>query len=161
MTQSVEAVQECVNIHRSHNVLFVCTGNTCRSPMAAAIANDLAKKHGVNGFVAVSAGLFAEEGAAMSEGARRALAALSVEIPTHAARNVCAELVECADTVVGLTAAHAMQLMLRYPEAAPKIVTLPMDISDPYGADDDAYLTCAKQLSLCVELAFFGGKYDT
>ena len=160
MTQPIEAVEGRVEDRTPRNVLFVCTGNTCRSPMAAAIANDLAKKRGVDGFAAVSAGLFAEEGAAMSEGARHALAALSIDPPEHVARNVCAEFVERADVVVGLTASHAMQLMLRYPEAAPKIVTLPMDISDPYGADDDTYLTCAKQLLLCVELAFFGGEYD-
>ncbi len=160
MTKPLEALQETVKERTARCVLFVCTGNTCRSPMAAAIANDLAKRHGEKGFTALCAGLFAQEGAPMSEGARHALEALAIEVPQHTARNVTAELVEQVDTVVGLTASHAMQLMLRYPQAAQKITTLPMDIADPYGADDATYLACAKQLMLCVELAFFGGEYD-
>lgn len=160
MTQPFAMSQHTEALHTKRCVLFVCTGNTCRSPMAAAIANDLAKKRGEEGFIALSAGLFAEEGAPMSEGAHRALEALSVHVPQHAARNVTAELVQRADVVVGLTSAHVMQLMLRYPEAAERIVALPMDVADPYGADDATYLACATQLMLCVETAFFGGKYD-
>lgn len=160
MTQPSAVMQKTDEARGARCVLFVCTGNTCRSPMAAAIANDLAKKRGEEGFVACSAGLFAEEGAPMSEGARHALEALSIEVPPHTAQGVTAALVERADTVVGLTASHAMQLLLRYPEAAEKIMTLPMDIADPYGADDATYLACATQLTLCVEMAFFGGEYD-
>ena len=139
-------------------VLFVCTGNTCRSPMAAAILNALAKKGGEERFLATSAGLFASEGESMSEGAKHALATLGVEVPCHTARNVSDALVDEADVIVGLTATHAMQLTLRYPHAATKISTLPMDINDPYGADDATYLACAEQLSLCITLAFFGGE---
>lgn len=139
-------------------VLFVCTGNTCRSPMAAAILTALADKEGKARFVATSAGLFACEGAPMSEGAAHALDALDVSVPAHTARNVREEWIDEADVIVGLTATHAMQLTLRYPHAATKITTLPMDISDPYGGDDATYLACAEQLLLCIRIAFFGGE---
>ena len=160
MTETLELTRENVKSSTKRRVLFVCTGNTCRSPMAAAIANHIAKERGEQGFLADSAGLFASEGEPMSEGAHHALETLGIEVPQHTARNVSAALLADADTVVGLTASHAMQLMMRYPEAATKIVTLPMDIADPYGADDATYLACARQLMLCVELAFFGGEYD-
>ena len=142
----------------ARRVLFVCTGNTCRSPMAAALFAALAKNAGKENVVATSAGLFAQEGAPMSEGATHALETLGVVVPTHAARNVSEEIVEEADVIVGLSASHAMQLMLRYPFAATKIMTLPMDIADPYGADDATYLACAEQILFGVQLAFFGGE---
>ena len=160
MTETV-ALKQRDGVTQAKRVLFVCTGNTCRSPMAAAIANDLATKNSREDFVAVSAGLFANDGEPMSEGASYALDALGIPVPQHAAQTVCASLVEQADVVVGLTGSHAMQLMLRFPEAAERITTLPMDIADPYGGDHDVYLSCAAQLKLCVELAFFGGEYDT
>ena len=56
---------------------------------------------------------------------------------------------------MGLTASHAMQLMLRFPEAASKIRTLPMDIADPYGGTQEVYRTCLAQLRYALELAYF------
>ena len=158
-------------------ILFVCTGNTCRSPMAAALLNEMARPRELCSaqgelcltprFVASSAGLYASEGDPITPAAADALRESGVmprpdnDYTAHRARLVRAELVAEADEIVGLTASHAMQLMLRFPEAAEKITTLPMDITDPYGGDHDTYLACATQLKLCVELAFFGGEYDT
>ncbi len=137
-------------------VLFVCTGNTCRSPMAATILSHKAAQETPCRFVAESGGLFAAEGEPMTPHAVHALAALGIEPPAHRARNVTEELVNAADVVVGLTASHAMQLTMRYPHAATKIVTLPMDIADPFGGDAEVYAFCAEQLSFGIELAFFG-----
>lgn len=138
-------------------VLFVCTGNTCRSPMAAQILCDRAKKDSAQArLTASSAGLLAQPGAPMSDNAEAALRVLGIEPSPHAARTVTEEMVRDADLVVGLTSAHAMQLMLRFPDAASRISAFPMDVCDPFGGDEQEYVCCAQQIAMGIELAFFG-----
>ena len=154
-------------------VLFVCTGNTCRSPMAAALLNEMSRPReicsacgalSVPRYTAVSAGLFAQAGDPITKEAADALLASGVvsrpdnDYLAHRARPVSAELIAEADEIVGLTASHAMQLMLRFPEAASKIRTLPVDIADPFGGSAQVYQDCLAQLKYAIELAYFTGE---
>ena len=153
-------------------ILFVCTGNTCRSPMAAALLADLSREREVcsacaevtrPAFESASAGLFAMDGAPISQNALLALQRAGVrpvpgaDYAEHRARTVTAEMVAAADEVVGLTGSHVMQLLLRFPEAAGKIRALPMDIADPYGGDLACYEQCLAQLRQAIELSYFPG----
>ena len=176
MNTAMQAKRRAKGEERSpRRVLFVCTGNTCRSPMAAALLNDMSRPRGVCSmgentpgvcYSAASAGLFAAEGEPISPNAKEALQAAGVaptpdnDYTAHRARCVTAEMIENADLVVGLSASHAMQLMLRFPEAAEKITTLPMDVSDPYGGSLEVYSACLAQIKLCLELAFLPNKGD-
>ena len=156
-------------VSEPRRILFVCTGNTCRSPMAAALLNDMScpqERCAAQGemtkprFVASSAGLYANDGAPITLEAADALQAAGVtprpdnDYFSHRARTVSAALVSEADEIVGLTASHAMQLMLRFPEAASKIRTLPLDISDPFGGDATVYRDCLARLRYAIELAY-------
>ncbi len=154
-------------------ILFVCTGNTCRSPMAAALLNDMSRPRELCSatgemmqphYVATSAGLYAHEGDPITPAAAEALRESGIvsrpdnDYLSHRARLVSAEMVAEADEIVGLTSSHAMQLVLRFPEAASKIRTLPLDISDPFGGSAEVYRDCLAQLRYAIELSFFAGE---
>lgn len=157
-------------VSEPRRILFVCTGNTCRSPMAAALLNDMSRPQKLGAtqgemtqprFVASSAGLYANDGEPITPEAAAALREADVtsrpdnDYLAHRARTISAALVNDADEIVGLTASHAMQLMLRFPEAASKIRTLPLDISDPFGGDATVYRDCLAHLRCAIELAYF------
>ena len=169
--QQMTCVKRTQNRDTARKVLFVCTGNTCRSPMAAALLNEMSRPREICSaqgtlcvtprYVAVSAGLFAQEGDPITPAAADALQEAGVpsrpdnDYLAHRARLVVPELVAEADEIVGLTASHAMQLMLRFPEVAGKIRTLAVDISDPFGGDSEVYRACLAQLRYALELAYF------
>jgi len=160
-----------------HKVLFVCTGNTCRSPMAAALLNDKMRTREVCSAMgdeasplkpvfATSAGLWAEVGAPITALAAAALAEAGVaavppnDYTAHRARLVSEELMTEADEVVAITGAHAMELMMRFPQHAAKITTLGVDIPDPYGGDATRYRACLEMLCYAISRHFGVGECD-
>lgn len=127
-------------------ILFVCTGNTCRSPMCAAAVNGLSPYR--EQWFAFSAGLCPEKDAPISEKALRALEAAGIapvpenDYRAHRAREVCeADLAAC-DQAAALTAGHAFRLALLFPAYAAKICTFGKDIPDPFGGSDEEYQSC-------------------
>ena len=133
-------------------ICFVCTGNTCRSPMAAAVANAISKAENV-AVSACSAGLYAAEGVPISEHAVSALERAAIapikgmDYHAHTAQNLTAALVAQSDWLIPMTPTHAMELMMRYPEAVKKIVCMPRPISDPFGGDLRTYEVCLAEIT--------------
>lgn len=137
-------------------VLVVCTGNTCRSPMAEWILRAMLDKQGLSTRVTVtSGGLSAIEGAALSDGARRVLQARALpDACAHQARRVTKASVEAADLILTMTSFHKMSLAQAFTEASSKVYTLAeyaqqgeADIADPYGGDDTAYEEAAERIA--------------
>ncbi len=158
-------VQEAVGQGSPQRILFVCTGNTCRSPMAAAVCNHLARQAGRSTeILAESAGLYANDGAPITPAAKDALQKAEIlpvpgmEYTRHVARTVSAADMAVADRVVTLTRAHALELMLRFPEAASRIETFPTDILDPFGGSAEVYEACLAQLTDHIKQLFFAGE---
>lgn len=125
----------------SRRVLFVCEGNTCRSPMAEAIFND---RYQEGEALAQSAGLGIIAGQRLSEGTAQALAEWGIEIGDRKARQIRSRMVTEADLIVTMTRAQAAMMRHYYPQAKDKIRPAAdflegRDITDPYGQALHAY----------------------
>ena len=144
-------MRDGVTSDHAKRICFVCTGNTCRSPMAAAVANALAHAEGIS-VRADSAGLYAVQGDPISKNAILALEKADVEpvsgmdYHTHTAENLTDEAISSLDLLIPMTRTHAMELILRYPDAVKKIVCMPRQISDPFGGDLRVYQECLAEI---------------
>jgi protein-tyrosine-phosphatase len=103
-------------------ILFVCTGNICRSPMAEGLFRYSMKAR--NDYRVFSAGVGAIDGQAPSTHAVRALRDLGIDISNQRSRALTPELVEQADFIFGMTHSHVDTVMLLYPHAAEKTFLL-------------------------------------
>lgn len=126
------------------NILFVCTGNTCRSPMAMAIFNDMAKKEGLE-WQSDSAGLFADGVSKISIGAFTALANNGI-LCDYTSKKLDNSLMEKADMVFGITENHASSIISLFPQYSDKVFAFPTDISDPYGQSVSVYESCLSEI---------------
>src|SRR3984885_6075914 len=135
-------------------VLFVCTGNICRSPMAEGIFRHIMK--GRRDIQVMSAGIGAMEGQAPSPYAVQAVRELGIDISKQRSRQLTADLVQEADYIFGMTHSHVDTVLLLYPSAAEKTFLLrefddtldifEKDISDPIGGSYEIYMNCRDQI---------------
>ncbi len=132
-------------------IVFICTGNTCRSPMAEGLfkAMDGEQKTGLK---AISAGIFTNNGMPASENAVIAAKELGADISNHKSQMLNGDIVNNAKYLVCMTGAHYDQILLKFPNASDKLFTLlPTDIDDPFGGNIDDYRKCATQIKSAVE----------
>jgi len=133
-------------------ILFVCTGNTCRSALAEGLAR--ARLGPEKGVTFESAGLYALDGAPATPHALAAAAEVGVELGAHRARSVTAEMVEGADRIYAMTRAQAEALARLGPGVAKRVTLLDPsgeEISDPYGADLGTYRLVRGRIRAAVE----------
>lgn len=128
------------------SILFVCTGNTCRSPMAKAICEYICRQNGLE-YECDSCGITTADGLFASENAVLAVKELySIDLSNHRSKQVSDKLVEDADTIFTMSESHAKALMYYFPDCSDKIVCAAPEISDPYMSNLEVYKLCASEL---------------
>ena len=131
-------------------VLFVCTGNTCRSPMAAALFLKLFPESSSDSAGISLAGMPAAENAVI------AIKEIGMDISSHRSKSVSAELVENADLIVCMSQSHKAILETSGVDSA-KIYVI--DVSDPFGGDLKMYQKCRDEITQKLEKMM--EKYDS
>jgi protein-tyrosine phosphatase len=142
-------------------VLFVCTGNTCRSPMAQAMMNrkieeKYSKQFGVHDLpiYAISAGVAAYGGDPASPGAQQVIKKYKASLDKHQSNQLTKELVDQADLILTMGSRHKHVIMSQWPVAGNKVQMISPDgseIADPFGGPIEIYARCAEQLDQCTD----------
>lgn len=134
-------------------ILFVCTGNTCRSVLAERLLNKMAADRNLAGWQARSAGIAAERYFNVPAGVKKALAERGTSPEGHVPQLAVREVLAWADLVVTMTRQHREALLDKYPEFTSKTKLFSeiagradADVDDPIGKPDDVYRRCRDEI---------------
>ena len=144
------------------NIMFICTGNTCRSAMAEGLLKKMLSDAGIQGINVYSAGLHASTGEYSTDEAIKVMKEdYDVNILQHQSKNVKNTNIQDMDLILCATNAHKTTLEYMYPEIDHKIFTIKeyaygpdvqdRDIEDPWGYPIPVYRECAKEIYNALE----------
>ena len=141
-------------------ILFVCTGNTCRSSMAEALLRHSLSEAGLAGeYFASSAGTGAYPGMPASYNAVQALGVFGIDLSQHSSSIIDNDLIDNAYLILTMTASHKNHLLQLRPDAVSKTYTLAeycesegkADIDDPFGGDLEIYMNCRDKIRMHID----------
>lgn len=139
-----------------HRILFVCTGNICRSPMAKFLLQDVAQRNGLD-VETQSAGTAASYGEPATEEAIAVLQELGIDAKSHRSQPLSWELLDWADWVLTMTESQKRYILSIAPELKGKVFTLKEfvgedgEIPDPYGTSRQAYRQTRDEIARLVQ----------
>lgn len=141
-------------------LMFICTGNICRSAMAHVMLEKRAEEENKDVQV-YSCGVYAENGDRPTEEAISVLKEIyDVDLRKHRATNIANSEIKKMDVILCATTSHKNNVLNRYPELEEKVFTMKeyvgysdndLDINDPWGCSYETYRRCAKEISECIE----------
>jgi protein arginine phosphatase len=142
-------------------VLFVCTANICRSPMASALfKSEIEERRGKESWQVESAGTWAAEGLPMATGSQWALSNRGLDASIHRSRRITRDLLETFNLILTMEKNHKEALQFEFPDLAERVYLLSemvagnFDIVDPIGGSPSDFEKTAAQISQILHEGF-------
>ena len=143
-------------------MMFICTGNICRSAMAEGMMKKLVEYKNIKDMEICSCGIYAETGDYSTYNAIEAAKVYGADISNHRATNIRDSKIEEMDVILCATTSHKQNVLFLYPNLNGKVYTMKeyaglddygenIDINDPWGYDLNVYYNCAKEIEECLE----------
>ena len=145
-------------------IMFVCTGNICRSAMAHWMMKDKLQKNNINDVEVCSSGIYAQNGDTPTYNAIETMEEFNIDMKKHRATNTMNSDIANMDLIFGMTKSHKDELIYLYPNLKDKIFTLKeyvnyekeghdsINIKDPWGFDISTYRACGAEIDECLDL---------
>ncbi len=139
-------------------IMFICTGNICRSAMAHAMFEKMAKEQNKNVQV-YSCGIYAQNGDIPTYEAIETMNEYGIDLRNHRATNIRNSNIKDMDVILCATISHKNSVINMYPELKEKAFTMKeyagypqndLDIKDPWGYGIEVYKSCAKEIKECL-----------
>lgn len=145
-------------------IMFVCTGNICRSAMAHWMLKFKLEKQNIKNVEVYSSGIYAQNGDTPTYEAIETVKDYGIDMKNHRAINTIKSDINDMDLILGMTESHKNELIYLYPNLEKKIFTLKeyidykkeghnsINIKDPWGFDIETYRSCAAEIDECLNL---------
>ena len=143
-------------------IMFICTGNICRSAMAEGMLKQKLKQNNIKNIEVYSCGIYAETGDYATYNSIEVAKDYGADIKNHKATNIRDSRINEMDIILCATNSHKQNILYMYPNLKDKVYTMKeyakidqngqdLNIKDPWGYDINIYYNCAKEINDCLE----------